>query len=109
MFPGASMVMGPRGDVRSRAPVWEEAMLSPRSTWAISREPASDVPLLADLRTALPHLRELLDAVDRDHVRPPVEWDPVPPSDHRVRNDHGAPTATWLRNSVATVVARRLG
>ena len=30
----------------------------------------ADVPLLADLRTALPHLRELLDAVDRDHVRP---------------------------------------
>jgi NAD+ synthetase len=85
MFPGASMLMGPRGDVRSRAPVWEEAMLLATIDLGDLARARADTPLLADLRTALPHLRELLDAVDRDHVRPPVEWDPVPVSDSEVR------------------------
>ena len=87
MFPGASMLMGPRGDVRGRAPVWDEAMLVARIDLGDLTRARADVPLLADLRTALPHLRELLDAVDRDDVRPPVEWDPVP------ANDNGHPAS----------------
>ena len=82
MFPGASMLMGPRGDIRSRAPVWEEAMLLATIDLGDLARARSDVPLLADLRTALPHLRDLLDDVDREHVRPPVEWDAVPSSDN---------------------------
>jgi NAD+ synthetase len=82
MFPGASMLMGPRGDVRSRAPVWDEAMLVATIDLGDLARARADAPLLADLRTALPHLRELLDAVDRDDVRPAVEWDPVPASDN---------------------------
>jgi len=78
MFPGASMVMGPRGDVRARAPVWDEAILTATIDLGDLARARSDTPLLADLRTALPHLRELLDAVDTDHVRPPVEWDAAP-------------------------------
>jgi len=75
MFPGASMVMGPRGDMRARAPVWEEAILTASIDLGDIARARSDVPLLADLRTALPHLRDLLDAVDRNAVRQPVEWD----------------------------------
>jgi len=82
MYPGASMLMGPRGDIRSRAPVWEEAMLLATIDLGDLARARSDVPLLADLRTALPHLRDLLDDVDREHVRPPVEWDAVPSSDN---------------------------
>ena len=99
MFPGASMLMGPRGDIRSRAPVWDEAMLVATIDLGDLARARSDVPLLADLRTALPHLRELLEAVDRDDVRPPVEWDPVPASDRGVRapattvRTHSAPAA----------------
>jgi len=78
MFPGASMVMGPRGDVRARAPVWDEAILTATIDLGDLARARSDTPLLADLRTALPHLRELLDAVDGDGVRPPVAWDPAP-------------------------------
>jgi NAD+ synthetase len=78
MFPGASMVMGPRGDLRVRAPVWDEAILTASVDLGDLTRARSDVPLLADLRTALPHLRELLDAVDGDGVRPPVQWDPAP-------------------------------
>ena len=90
MFPGASMLMGPRGDIRSRAPVWEEAMLLATIDLGDLARARSDVPLLADLRTALPHLRDLLDDVDREHVRPPVEWDAVPSSDNGAR----APAST---------------
>jgi NAD+ synthetase len=78
MFPGASMVMGPRGDARVRAPVWEEAILTASVDLGDLARARSDAPLLADLRTALPHLRTLLDEVDRNGVRPPVEWDPAP-------------------------------
>ena len=92
MFPGASMLMGPRGDVRGRAPVWDEAMLLATIDLGDLARARADTPLLADLRTALPHLRALLDAVDRDHVRSPVEWDPVPTSDTEIRNTATAAT-----------------
>ena len=81
MFPGASMVMGPRGDARVRAPVWDEAILTASVDLGDLARARSDAPLLADLRTALPHLRTLLDEVDRNGVRPPVEWDPAPDAD----------------------------
>lgn len=78
MFPGASMVMGPLGDVRACAPVWDEAILTATIDLGDLARARSDAPLLADLRTALPHLRHLLDAVDRDGVRQPVDWDAAP-------------------------------
>jgi NAD+ synthetase len=92
MFPGASMVMGPRGDVRARAPVWDEAILTASIDLGDLARARSDVPLLADLRTALPHLRELLDDVDRDHARP-VEWDPAPTSNADTLGADGARTS----------------
>ena len=87
MFPGASMVMGPYGDVRVRAPVWEESIVTATVDLADLTRARSDVPLLADLRTALPHLRTLLDSVGRNGVRQPVEWDDVP-------SVHGGATTT---------------
>jgi NAD+ synthetase len=78
MFPGASMVMGPRGDLRARAPVWDEAILTATIDLGDLARARSDVPLLADLRTALPHLRELLDDLDGGRVRPAAEWDAAP-------------------------------
>ena len=81
MFPGASMVMGPRGDVRAQAPVWDEAILTATIDLGDLARARSDAPLLADLRTALPHLRSLLDAVDRKAVRQAAEWDAAPDND----------------------------
>jgi NAD+ synthetase len=78
MFPGSSMVMGPRGDIRVRAPVWDEAIVTATIDFGDLARARADAPLLADLRTALPHLRELLEAVDGNGVRHPVEWDPAP-------------------------------
>jgi NAD+ synthetase len=62
MFPGASFVAGPRGDVRGRAPLWDEAILSVTVDLADVTRARADTPLVADLETMMPHLRESLDA-----------------------------------------------
>ena len=55
-FSGGSIVCGPHGDVRARAPLWDETIMT------ISLDPhdltraRSDVPLLTDLQTMMPHL-----------------------------------------------------
>lgn len=61
MFQGGSLVAGPRGDVRVRAPAFEEAMLvATIDTDDVTRVRA-DMPLLSDLKAALPFLRTELD------------------------------------------------
>ena len=62
-FGGASMIVGPRGDVRVRAPAFEEAMIALTLDLGDVDRARTDMPMLADLRTALPHLRRLLDDV----------------------------------------------
>jgi NAD+ synthase (glutamine-hydrolysing) len=61
MFQGGSLIVGPRGDVRVRAPVFEEAMLTASVDLADITRVRSDLPLLSDLRGALPFLRKELD------------------------------------------------
>lgn len=61
MFQGGSLVAGPRGEVRVRAPVFEEAMLTASVELDDVTRARADLPLLSDLRTALPHLRRELD------------------------------------------------
>lgn len=61
MFQGGSMIVGPRGDVRVRAPVFEEAMLTASVDLADITRVRSDLPLLSDLRGAMPFLRKELD------------------------------------------------
>ena len=70
LFQGDSMLAGPRGDVRVRAPLFEEAVASVTIDLADLTRVRADMPLLSDLRTALPHLRQMLDAVE---ARRPVE------------------------------------
>ena len=66
-FSGGSVVAGPDGDVRARAPLWEEAAIPVTLDLGdITRARASS-PLLADLRTMLPHmLRSLALAGERE-------------------------------------------
>jgi len=62
-FSGGSIICGPHGDVRARAPLWDEAILT------ISLDPQdltrarSDVPLLTDLQTMMPHLMRTVDRI----------------------------------------------
>jgi NAD+ synthase (glutamine-hydrolysing) len=79
IFPGGSMVAGPRGDVRGRAPVWDEAVLPVPLDLSDLARARADMPLLADLRTVLPHLRSLMDGVGQPER--PVEYDDAPSSD----------------------------
>ena len=55
-FPGGSVVAGPEGMIRARAPLWDEAAIPVTLDLGdITRARASS-PLLADLRTMLPHM-----------------------------------------------------
>jgi len=74
---GASSVMGPRGDVLLRAPVFEEALATADLDLEEVTRARSDMPLLADLETELPHLLRHLGEVGE--ARPPVRWDPEDP------------------------------
>src|SRR6185436_13617611 len=62
VFPGGSFVAGPKGDVRGRAPLWEDAILSLTVDLADVTRARADMPLIADLETMIPHLRASLDA-----------------------------------------------
>jgi NAD+ synthase (glutamine-hydrolysing) len=60
IFSGASLISGPKGDVRIRAPLWDEALVMLPLDLADLTRARADMPLLADLRTAMPHLLESL-------------------------------------------------
>jgi NAD+ synthetase len=64
-FAGASLVVGPHGEVRARAPLWEEAMVVTTLDGADVARARADTPLLSDLRVQLPHLLATLEAVRR--------------------------------------------
>jgi NAD+ synthetase len=73
-FSGGSMVIGPRGDVRGRAPLWDDALLSAEVDLDDLVRARSDQPLLADLRVQLPHLQQSMQrALSGTPARTP--WD----------------------------------
>lgn len=55
-FFGTSHLVGPGGDVRGRAPVWEESFVSFTVDLDDIVRARADSPLLSDLRVALPHV-----------------------------------------------------
>lgn len=69
VFAGGSCIAGPRGDIRMRAPAFDEAMVTVTIDLGDIARARADMPLLSDLRNALPHLRRTLDAVERGEHR----------------------------------------
>ena len=63
-FPGASMLAGPKGEVRTRGPLWEEALVIARIDLDDVTRARADMPLIADLETMVPHLRDAMAKVD---------------------------------------------
>lgn len=63
IFPGGSFVAGPKGEVRGRGPLWDDAILSLSVDLNDVTRTRADMPLIADLETMVPHLRESLDEV----------------------------------------------
>lgn len=62
-FPGAAMLAGPRGEMRARGPLWDEALVVARVDLADVTRARADMPLIADLETMSPHLREAMSRV----------------------------------------------
>ncbi len=60
-FWGSSLLVGPAGDIRVRAPLFEESLLPATVDLADLARARADAPLLADLRTGIPDLRTALD------------------------------------------------
>jgi NAD+ synthase (glutamine-hydrolysing) len=98
-FPGGSVVVGPRGEILARGPLFEEAIVTADVTLDDITRARADAPLLADLRSALPDLTKKLGRRDggrgkgkaskakfdaaHDGAKPPVPRSPsrLPASD----------------------------
>jgi NAD+ synthase (glutamine-hydrolysing) len=76
MFPGGATVAGPKGDIRVRGPLWEEAIVTSTVDLGDLVRARADMPLIADLETMAPHLRLALQRVElgEPHV---LEFDPA--------------------------------
>ena len=95
-FPGASMVSGPRGDVRGRAPLWDDALLVVPLDLADVTRARADMPLIADLETMIPHLRSSIDDVMAG-VPPALDYDEETVESHDTSSAHEtAPTSEPL-------------
>jgi NAD+ synthase (glutamine-hydrolysing) len=63
-FPGAALVAGPKGEVRARGPLWEEALVVAQVDLGDVTRARADMPLIADLETMVPHLRDAMMKVE---------------------------------------------
>jgi NAD+ synthase (glutamine-hydrolysing) len=63
LFVGGSVLVGPKGDVRVRAPLWDEAIATATIDLADLTRARADMPLIADLETMMPHLVSNLERV----------------------------------------------
>jgi NAD+ synthase (glutamine-hydrolysing) len=63
-FPGCALLAGPKGEVRARGPLWEEALVVATIDLSDVTRARADMPLISDLETMLPHLRDTLAKVD---------------------------------------------
>jgi NAD+ synthase (glutamine-hydrolysing) len=67
-FPGGSILAGPRGDILTQGPVFEEAIIPVVIDFEEITRARADLPLLADLEMRLPHLLGSLHAARREKV-----------------------------------------
>jgi len=60
LFAGGSLIVGPKGDIRARARVWDEALTSATLDLGDLTRARAELPLLSDLRAVAPHMQENL-------------------------------------------------
>ena len=75
-FSGGSVVAGPRGDVKLRAPLWEEAIATVTLETAELTRSRVELPLLTDLQTMLPHLVKTIGRIQLGEP-PQLSFDPA--------------------------------
>ena len=92
MFPGASMVMGPKGDLRVRGPLWEEALVTATLDLEDVTRARADMPLVADLQVMMPHLVANIERVEK---KAPValQYDPASDTTRRPPQAGSRPAA----------------
>ncbi len=122
-FPGGSCVVGPRGEVLARAPLFEDALLRTEVDLEEIARARAETPLLSDLEMRLPHLVQSLGA--RRGAGTPRPWPlpetagPAPPRPVRPPQqapDAGDPLAidpglvrAWLVAFIRDELRRRRG
>ncbi|MEA2761579.1 MAG: hypothetical protein QOD47_863, partial [Gemmatimonadaceae bacterium] len=62
-FSGGSIIAGPNGDVRAKAPLWDETIMTITLDPHDLTRARSDAPLLTDLQTMMPHLMRTVDRI----------------------------------------------
>jgi NAD+ synthase (glutamine-hydrolysing) len=104
-FAGGSIVCGPHGDIRARAPLWDETIMT------ISLDPhdltraRSDAPLLTDLQTMMPHLMRTVDRIQAgerlvlSYDDEPSDGGPLTPADRTAAAKHAAANAQPAKTS----------
>lgn len=90
VFPGGSLVAGPSGDIRARAPLWDESVLAVSMDLSDCTRARTDMPLIADLETMVPHLKRNIDDILAG-APATLEFDPAAsPPDDSARHDSPA-------------------
>jgi NAD+ synthetase len=99
-FSGGSIVCGPHGDIRAKAPLWDETIMS------ISLDPndltraRADVPLLTDLQTMMPHLMRTVDRIQAgerlvlSYDDGPSDGGPLTPTSRSADGEHADAPST---------------
>ena len=100
-FPGGAAISGPSGEIRVRGPLWKEALVALPVDFADLSRARAEMPLLADLETAMPHLLDTLEQI-RAEKPAALEYDPAP----RARAPQAAapPSTNGARPSDVAVV-----
>jgi NAD+ synthetase len=75
-FSGGSVVAGPRGDIKLRAPLWEEAIAPVTLDTAELTRARVELPLLTDLQTMLPHMVRTIGKIQLKEPLP-LKYDPA--------------------------------
>lgn len=100
LLTGGSVIVGPKGDIRARGPVWDEGIVSVTVDMTDVTRARSDMPLLSDFETLLPHMLENVQRIKRG--------DPVVLEYDRAKRKPAAAKATKIAKaekskSVATI------
>ena len=107
-FPGGATIVGPSGEVRTRGPLWREALVSISVDLHDLARARAEMPLLADLQTAMPHLLDNLEQI-RAEEPAPLEYDPAPSAKKAARKSRGKSRARAGGVEVVQVSARENG
>ena len=75
-FAGGSAIVGPKGELRARGPLWDEAIVVAGASLADIGRARADMPLIADLETMMPHLVRTLERIER-RAAPVLAYDPA--------------------------------